>query len=168
MKILIDECVPRKFKHSLVDHHCQTVPEAGLAGKENGELLSIAETRGFEVFLTIDKGFVYEQSLVGRAIAVLILRAKSTLASRVCARSKLAKLSESAAKSLFRPGRLSSPAIALFHDLFAAVAGSAFSFSCASALYGLFTEAASVNAAFASGKRFRLSSANPSRYWLRA
>jgi len=60
MKILIDECVPRKFKNSLVDHHCQTVPEAGLAGKENGELLSIAETRGFEVFLTIDKGFVYE------------------------------------------------------------------------------------------------------------
>ncbi len=55
MKILIDECVPRKFKHSLVDHHCQTVPEAGLAGKENGELLYIAETRGFEVFLTIDK-----------------------------------------------------------------------------------------------------------------
>ena len=77
MKILIDECVPRKFKHSLVDHHCQTVPEAGLAGMENGELLSVAEKRGFEVFLTIDKGFVYEQSLVGGAIAVLILRAKS-------------------------------------------------------------------------------------------
>jgi hypothetical protein len=54
------------------------------------------------------------------------------------------------------------------HDLFAAVAGSPFSFSCASALYGLFTEAASVNAALASGTRFRLSSANPSRYWLRA
>src|ERR1700736_1138692 len=42
----------------------------------------------------------------------------------------------------------------LIHDLFAAVAGSAFSFSCASALYGLFTEAASVNAALASGTRF--------------
>jgi len=77
MKILIDECVPRKFKHSLIDRHRQTVPEAGLSGKENGELLSIAETRGFEVFLMIDKGFAYEQSLVGRAIAVLILRAKS-------------------------------------------------------------------------------------------
>jgi hypothetical protein len=77
MKILIDECVPRKFKHSLIDHQCETVPEAGLAGKENGQLLSIAETRGFEVFLTIDKGFAYEQNLVGRAIAVLILRAKS-------------------------------------------------------------------------------------------
>src|ERR1700730_321497 len=50
----------------------------------------------------------------------------------------------------------------------AAPAVSAFSFSCAGALYGLFTEAASVNAAFASGTFFRFSSANPSRYWLRA
>jgi predicted nuclease of predicted toxin-antitoxin system len=65
MKILIDECVPRKFKYRLVDHHCQTVPEAGLAGKENGELLSIAEKRGSEVFLTIDKGFAYEKVLSG-------------------------------------------------------------------------------------------------------
>ncbi len=55
MKILIDECVPRKFKRSFPAHECQTVPEAGLAGKDNGELLSVAENRGFEVFLTIDK-----------------------------------------------------------------------------------------------------------------
>jgi len=65
MKILIDECVPRKFKHNLVDHDCQTVPEAGLAGEENGELLSIPEKRGFEVFLTIDKGFAYESCRAG-------------------------------------------------------------------------------------------------------
>jgi hypothetical protein len=28
-----------------------------LAGMENGELLSVAEKRGFDVFLTLDKGF---------------------------------------------------------------------------------------------------------------
>ena len=77
MKILIDECVPRKFKRSLSNHDCQTVPEAGLAGKENGELLSIAEERGFKVFVTMDKGFEYEQDLAGRAIALLVLHAKS-------------------------------------------------------------------------------------------
>jgi hypothetical protein len=32
MKILLDECVPRKLKYSLADHECHTVPEAGLAG----------------------------------------------------------------------------------------------------------------------------------------
>ncbi|HLZ90784.1 MAG TPA: hypothetical protein VKQ28_03650 [Candidatus Acidoferrum sp.] len=48
------------------------------AGNDNGELLSAAETRGFDVFLTLDKGFEYEHSLTGRSIAVLILRAKSS------------------------------------------------------------------------------------------
>jgi predicted nuclease of predicted toxin-antitoxin system len=78
MKILIDECVPRKLKRHLSDHECITVPEAGLAGKDNGELLSAAEKLGFDVFLTLDKDFQYEQSLTGRAIAVLIFRAKSS------------------------------------------------------------------------------------------
>lgn len=78
MKILIDECVPRKLKRHLSDHECLTVPEAGLAGKDNGELLSAAESLNFAVFLTLDKGFEYEQNLAGRTIAVLILRAKSS------------------------------------------------------------------------------------------
>ena len=48
-----------------------------LGGKENGELLAIAERQGFEIFLTMDKGLQYEQNLSGRQIAVIILRAKS-------------------------------------------------------------------------------------------
>jgi hypothetical protein len=39
MRVLIDECIPRKFKSSLEPHDIQTVPEAGFAGKKNGELL---------------------------------------------------------------------------------------------------------------------------------
>jgi hypothetical protein len=53
------------------------VPEAGLAGKENGELLAFAESNGFNVFLTMDKGVEYEQDLAGQRIAILILRARS-------------------------------------------------------------------------------------------
>lgn len=77
MKILLDECLPRKLKDRFADHDCHTVPEASLGGKKNGELLTIAERLGFEVFLTMDKGFAYEQNLAGRQIAVIILRAKS-------------------------------------------------------------------------------------------
>ena len=77
MKILLDECIPRKLKHSLPDHECHTVPEAGLAGKKNGSLLDLAESAGFEIFVTMDKGLEYEQNLAGRSIAILILRAKS-------------------------------------------------------------------------------------------
>jgi len=65
MKVLLDECIPRKFKHSLPDHRCSTVPEAGLAGKKNGALLGLAEGAGFEIFVTMDKGLEYEQNLAG-------------------------------------------------------------------------------------------------------
>lgn len=77
MKILLDECIPRKLKYSLPDHECHTVPEAGFAGKKNGSLLDLAESAGFEIFVTMDKGLEYEQNLAGRSIAILTLRAKS-------------------------------------------------------------------------------------------
>jgi predicted nuclease of predicted toxin-antitoxin system len=77
MKILLDECLPRRLKDRFAAHDCQTVPEASLAGKKNGELLAIAERQGFEIFVTMDKGLEYEQNLTGRQIAVIILRTKS-------------------------------------------------------------------------------------------
>ena len=33
MRVLLDECIPRKLKSALPGHECQTVPEAGLAGR---------------------------------------------------------------------------------------------------------------------------------------
>jgi hypothetical protein len=56
MKILLDECLPRKLRYALADYECETVPEAGLAGQKNGRLLSLAESAGFDLFLTMDKG----------------------------------------------------------------------------------------------------------------
>jgi hypothetical protein len=53
------------------------VPEAGWAGKKNGELLSLAENAGFQVFVSLDQGFEFQQNLTGRNIAVILLRAKS-------------------------------------------------------------------------------------------
>ena len=77
MRVLLDECIPRKFKNSLVGHDCSTVPEVGLAGKKNGELLFLAEQNGFEVFLTLDKGLQYQQNLAQRNIAIIVIRARS-------------------------------------------------------------------------------------------
>ncbi len=76
-KLLLDECIPRKFKSHLPGHDCLTVPEAGWAGKKNGELLSLAENAGFEVFVSLDQGIEYQQNVTGRNIAVILLRAKS-------------------------------------------------------------------------------------------
>jgi len=78
MKLLLDECVPRKLKNHLPGIECQTVPEAGLAGKKNGELLTRAEQAGFQVFLKVDRGIEYEQNLRHRAIGVVVIHAKSS------------------------------------------------------------------------------------------
>ena len=77
MTILLDKCVPKDLRKSLVDHKCQTAPKAGFAGKKNGELLTLAERDGFDVLLTTDKSLSYQQNLKGRTISLLIVRAKS-------------------------------------------------------------------------------------------
>jgi hypothetical protein len=102
MRLLLDECVPRKFKDLLLGHDCRTVPDEGLEGKKNGELLTLAEKSGFEAFLTLDRGLEYEQNLRGRIIAVILIRAKS---------SRLADLSPHATEILrvllsIQPGEL--------------------------------------------------------------
>jgi predicted nuclease of predicted toxin-antitoxin system len=81
MRILLDECIPRKLKYSLPDHECHTVPEAGFAGKKNDYLLDLAEEAGFDIFVTMDKGLQYQQNLAGRSMAILVLRGKSNKAN---------------------------------------------------------------------------------------
>ncbi len=43
MRVLLDECLPKKLKAHIVADLVQTVPEAGWAGTQNGELLRLAE-----------------------------------------------------------------------------------------------------------------------------
>lgn len=78
MRVLIDECVPRRFKKHLSDHECHTVPEAGYSGKKNGELLLLAEKDGFDAFLTIDRGMQYQWKPAEHSIAVVLVRVKSS------------------------------------------------------------------------------------------
>jgi hypothetical protein len=78
MKVLQDECVPRKLKDHIAGHECRTVSEMGWAGKKNGELLALADSAGFQVFLTVDRGIEYQQSFDRpQRIAVVVIRAKS-------------------------------------------------------------------------------------------
>jgi predicted nuclease of predicted toxin-antitoxin system len=78
MKLLLDECLPRKIKFLLSGsgHHCETVREAGFGGKENGELLSVAEGK-FDVLTTVDKSLKHQQNISNRRIAILVIRAAS-------------------------------------------------------------------------------------------
>jgi predicted nuclease of predicted toxin-antitoxin system len=78
MKVLIDECAPKVLKAFFAKHGHEslTVQEAGWAGKQNGELLKLAET-GFDVLITVDTNLRYQQNLEGRRIAVVILQSSS-------------------------------------------------------------------------------------------
>ena len=78
MKILFDECIPRKFKNSFPDHDCRTVAEEGLAGRKNGELLRLAEASGFDGFISIDRGLEYEQNLRAKNIRIILIHAKTS------------------------------------------------------------------------------------------
>lgn len=61
MKVLLDECIPRKFQTQIVGHNCVTVPDSGFTGKKNGKLLRLAVEAGFEAFVTLDRGIEYQQ-----------------------------------------------------------------------------------------------------------
>ncbi len=78
MKLLLDECLPRKMKFLLTGsgHYCETVREAGFGGKENGELLSLAEGK-FDVLITVDKSLKHQQNISNRRIGILVVRAAS-------------------------------------------------------------------------------------------
>jgi predicted nuclease of predicted toxin-antitoxin system len=86
MRILIDECIDERLRNSFPDHDCQTARYAGLAGLENGELLTAAETAKFDVLLSVDQGIEYQQNLTGRKIAIIIFRTKSNRPPTTCAR----------------------------------------------------------------------------------
>lgn len=78
MKVLIDECAPKELKTYFAKHGHKslTVQEAGWAGKQNGELLKLAES-DFDVLVTVDTNLRYQQNLEGRKIAIVILQSSS-------------------------------------------------------------------------------------------
>ena len=62
MRILLDECLPKKLAAMLVGHEARTVAQNGWSGLMNGELLKIAQEQ-FDIFLTVDKNLPKQQSL---------------------------------------------------------------------------------------------------------
>ena len=68
MKVLLDECVPRKLKREIANDEVVTVTEQGWSGVENGELLKLAATE-FDIFLTVDQNLSFQQDLKNFDIA---------------------------------------------------------------------------------------------------
>jgi predicted nuclease of predicted toxin-antitoxin system len=77
MRILLDECLPKKLKKDFLNHEVKTVPEMGWAGKKNGELLPLAESH-FDIFITVDQNLQYQQNLKGRFITIFVLKSPNS------------------------------------------------------------------------------------------
>jgi len=62
MRLLLDECVPKRLRRALPGHEVRTVQEAGWAGVTNGALLRAADGQ-FDALLTVDQGVQHQQNL---------------------------------------------------------------------------------------------------------
>ncbi len=54
MRVILDECLPRRLGLELPGHLVSTVPLAGWAGISNGELLARIDGN-YDAFVTVDK-----------------------------------------------------------------------------------------------------------------
>jgi predicted nuclease of predicted toxin-antitoxin system len=75
VRILLDECLPRKLAGALAGHEVETVPHAGWSGVKNGELLRLAATR-FDALVTVDRRFA-EGHAVPASLVLVTLAAQS-------------------------------------------------------------------------------------------
>lgn len=72
MRVLLDECTPRKLRQDLPEHEVRTVGEMGWRGTRNGALLLQAASE-FDVLLTVDSNMEFQQNLALLPLAVIVL-----------------------------------------------------------------------------------------------
>ena len=73
MRILFDQNVPRPLASYLVGH--EITRSAVLRWEEllNGDLMIAAEEHGFELLVTADRNLAYQQNLLERKLAIVVL-----------------------------------------------------------------------------------------------
>jgi hypothetical protein len=76
MKVILDECLPRRLCRELAGHEVCTVQQMGWSGVSNGKLLSLVGLQ-FDAFITVDRNFAFQQNLSALPVAVVVLRAPS-------------------------------------------------------------------------------------------
>ena len=74
MRILFDNGVPDQLAPLLDGHSVELSRRRGWAQISNGMLLTVAEEADYEILMTTDRDFLYQQNLVGRQIGVVFLR----------------------------------------------------------------------------------------------
>jgi predicted nuclease of predicted toxin-antitoxin system len=76
MRLLLDECIDRRFARELAGYEVKTVPQMGWAGFKDGQFLSLAAAE-FDMFITVDRNLSFQQNLPLFDIAVIVLQIQS-------------------------------------------------------------------------------------------
>ena len=74
MKIVIDECLPKKLTQIFNDHDVWTVPQIGLAGFNDSDLLNELNKRDIDIFITIDGNIEYQQKFIDREFGTIVIQ----------------------------------------------------------------------------------------------
>ena len=77
MRVLFDQGTPAPLRKYLTSHTVAIVYENGWSQLRNGELLTLAETHGYEAFITTDQNLKFQQNLINRQIAIVVLTSTS-------------------------------------------------------------------------------------------
>jgi hypothetical protein len=75
--VLIDESLPKPIRREFPGHRAFTVQQQGWSKTKNGALLRVAESAGFEAFLTADQSLQYQQNLSESKLRIIVFAAAS-------------------------------------------------------------------------------------------
>jgi hypothetical protein len=73
MRVLFDHGTPAPLIPFLTGHIVNKAKDRGWETLSHGDLMTVAEEAGFDLLLTADKNIRYQQNLVGRRIALVVL-----------------------------------------------------------------------------------------------
>jgi hypothetical protein len=73
MRILLDHNTPAPLRYASRGHQVETAYERGWAELQNGDLITEAESAGFDLLITTDQGIRYQQNWAARSLALLVL-----------------------------------------------------------------------------------------------
>ena len=73
MRVLFDQGTPVPLRRALHSHQVAIVYEQGWSLLPDGQLLTIAEEAGFEVFITTDRQLRFQRRLAAHRLAILVL-----------------------------------------------------------------------------------------------
>ena len=102
MKIIIDECLPKRITHFFKNDEAWTVPQLGLGGYKDKELLRELDKRNIDLFITIDGNIEYQQQFKNRKFGTIII---STVSNRFSDLKKFEDILLKTSKSI-KPGNI--------------------------------------------------------------